>query len=62
MAQTAELTVKSLRAAHIEMFELIKYILEGDETNGKAKSTLLKARIDALDTAIQASSDLQDLT
>ena len=57
-----ELTRQSLLDAKDEIFELIQLLLEGDETNGKLKSTALLNRVTTLNTAIQASSDFHTLT
>lgn len=57
-----ELTVRSLRDSKKEVFELVELLLDNKVTAGKTKMTALKARIDALNTAIQASSNFHNLT
>lgn len=62
MAIALEQKLKAINDIDRAKGDLVKLLLDNKITEGKAKSTALKALVDALDTAIQASSNFHSLS
>ena len=57
-----ETTITNIHTLRADLSTLIQQIYNNDLTGGKATSTAAKALMDALDTAVQAASNLTNLT
>lgn len=61
MSYNIEDARESLLNAKDDIFQLIKELMDNEVTAGKATSTALKAKVDAIDTLVQASTAFYNL-
>lgn len=61
MAYNIEDTRESLLNAKDDIFTLIQQLLDNNITAGQATSTALKAKVDAVNTAVQAATGFYNL-